>query len=120
MLRAKQAKRAYRNALHLFPPKENGWIPLVVTCSALENSGIKDIWKSIQSYRQQLQQSKHWEERRSQQAIYWLHQSIRNALGDLFYNHPAVQQKLPEIEKAIKQGKRSSFKGAKELLELFF
>ena len=47
---AKLAKRQYRNALHLFPPKENNWIPAVVNCSALNNEGIDEIWKTIHRF----------------------------------------------------------------------
>ncbi len=120
VLRAKQSKRAYRNALHLFPPKGNGWNPLVASCSAIEGTGMEDIWQSTQNYRKQLKESGFWENRRREQAIYWLHQSIRNTLGERFYGHPSVQQKLPDMEKAVKQGELSSFKAAKELLDLFF
>src|SRR5690606_12644110 len=43
--KAKTAKRAYQNALHLFPPNKNAWIPKVETCSALEHTNIPEIWK---------------------------------------------------------------------------
>jgi len=36
---AQQTKRDYRNALHLFPPKQSKWIPKAVVCSALKQQG---------------------------------------------------------------------------------
>ena len=35
IVKANLAKAEYSNALHLFPPPESGWIPVVETCSAL-------------------------------------------------------------------------------------
>ena len=37
---AKNASQAYKRALHLFPSMDNGWIPKVSVCSAIENTGI--------------------------------------------------------------------------------
>src|SRR5690606_10171443 len=44
------AKKEYERALHLFPLNENGWRPKVKTCSALENSGLEEIWQMIQEF----------------------------------------------------------------------
>jgi LAO/AO transport system kinase len=47
---AKQAKRAYQNALHLFPPKESGWTPPVVLCSGMSGMGIPEINEYLEQY----------------------------------------------------------------------
>ena len=39
---AKLAKTEFNRALHLYPPKNNGWIAKTITCSALKNEGIKE------------------------------------------------------------------------------
>ena len=44
---AEGARVTYQNALHLFPPKPSGWKPQVLTCSALTNTGIKELWEII-------------------------------------------------------------------------
>ncbi len=46
--KAKLAQLEYKNALHLFPPSESGWIPTVNTCSSLNNKGIEEVWKVIE------------------------------------------------------------------------
>ncbi|MGB5236713.1 MAG: methylmalonyl Co-A mutase-associated GTPase MeaB, partial [Flavobacteriaceae bacterium] len=48
--RAMRAKSDFERALHLYPPKENRWSPKVLTCSAIENKGIAEIWKLIEDY----------------------------------------------------------------------
>lgn len=116
---ARQARQAYKNALHLFPPKSNGWIPSVHTCSAQQQQGLEDIWRSIQSFAAQTKANGFFERHRKQQALDWFRESISQQLGQLFYQHPAVQQQLPEMETAIQEGRLSSFQAASRLLSLF-
>jgi LAO/AO transport system kinase len=47
---ATRAQSEYKNALHLFPPTESGWVPTVGTCSARTKKGIEDVWETIFSY----------------------------------------------------------------------
>ena len=116
---AKQAKAFYKNALHLFPPKENQWIPQVVTCSALSKLGIADIWQLILDYQQFTQANNFFYDNRKAQSTYWLHDTIGQSLKKQFYQDPSVQSRLKAIEQLVLEGKMSSFKGAEELLKTF-
>jgi LAO/AO transport system kinase len=116
---AKQAKVFYQNALHLFPAKDNQWIPQVITCSALSQLGIADIWALILDFQRFTQANHTFYENRKSQSKYWLHDSIEQALKNQFYNHPSVQAHLNQIENAVLKGEISSFKGAEELLKVF-
>ena len=40
---AKLAKSEFNRALHLYPPKESGWIPKTLLCSAIKNEGMKQF-----------------------------------------------------------------------------
>lgn len=114
---AKQSKQAYRNALHLFPPKANNWIPKVVTCSALEQKGIEAVWEIVAQYYEQMQAEKLFEKNRKKQAKYWLYESIRANLLQYFFEQEAVKNNLESIEAAVLSGAISPFKGAAELLK---
>jgi len=48
---ANLARTEYKNALHLFPPNDNGWIPQIETISALEEKGIEKVWQIISSFK---------------------------------------------------------------------
>lgn len=117
---AKRAKREYRNALHLFPAKENNWIPKVVTCSALSGTGMDEIWKILSDFKQQTQANGCFEQRRQAQAKNWLHETIQQQLQTLFYQHPTVKKELEHIETALLNGELSGFQGAKHLLKHYF
>lgn len=112
---AKKAKRAYQNALHLFPPKNNGWNPKVVLCSGVEGMGIDKIWENLEHFSKLTQENTHFEKRRHQQAQYWLHETIQQHLNNLFYQNPEIKEQLPKIEQDILNGKISPFQGAEAL-----
>ena len=41
----------YSAALHLVRPRLQGWIPRVLTCSALTGSGIPEVWDTVAEFR---------------------------------------------------------------------
>lgn len=116
---ARQAKRAYLNALHLFPPKDSEWTPEVVLCSSISGKGIEQIGQHLEQYIDLTRQNGYFDRRRRDQARYWLHETIQQKLRQLFFEHPEVKRQLPGIEKAILEGRMSSFQGAERLLQLF-
>ena len=116
---AKLSKRQYRNALHLFPAKENDWIPQVVNCSALNNEGIDEIWKIVTDFQQQMKENQFFQKKRQQQALQWFHESIDGLLKELFYQNLEIKKELTKIEKAILEGEQSPFRAAKKILEIF-
>lgn len=117
--RVKLAQQHYKNALHLFPANENGWIPKVETCSGLNNSGIAKVWKIITEYQQKTYDNGWFDNKRKQQAIFWLTETINNSILTLFYNKPSIKELLQKMEQDVINGKTSPFKAAKILLEKY-
>ena len=120
MTLAKRAKQEYRNALHLFPPTESGWIPSVVTSSGLNNIGIKDIWDQSQDYKKIVQKNGYFDQKRLRQAKYWLYETIQNGIREKLERDEILKKRLKEIEQEIMNGHRTSFQGAKEILDMLF
>ncbi len=114
---SKNARLEYLNALHLYPASHNNWQTPVLTCSALNNTGITEIWETIQTYVQKMQLSGLWEQNRQKQNMEWLYTFIRQSLEEDFYNNPIVKEKFSDIKESILSGKMLPIQGAKELLE---
>ncbi len=110
---------AYRNALHLFPPKESLWTPEVVPCSGLDGKGMDKIWSLVEKFRLLTQENGFWSEQRRKQAVHWLQEGIRDQLHDLFFNELAVKNRIMEVEQQVLDGKLSSFAGADLLISIF-
>src|SRR5690349_12549764 len=64
--KARLAQAEYQNALHLFPLSSSGWQVPVQLSSALENTGIPEVWETIQEYVQKMKQNNYWQEKRNE------------------------------------------------------
>jgi LAO/AO transport system kinase len=117
--KAQLAKIQYKNAIHLFPRKDSGWEPGVLTCSAALKSGIAEIWDAIEKYRQLTVNNGWFEATRNQQATYWMHETIREQLYRDFYGNHFIKHKIDEFESLVLNDKISSFEAARQLLELY-
>jgi LAO/AO transport system kinase len=117
--RAKLAEVEFKRALHLFPPKENGWVPVVTSCSALQNKGLEELWSIIASYAEKTKESGHFRIKRQEQNKSWLKQHIETILKMDFYTSPLVKRKLETLEEKVVNGSMSPFAAAQQLLQAY-
>ncbi|MGE4288014.1 MAG: methylmalonyl Co-A mutase-associated GTPase MeaB [Salinivirgaceae bacterium] len=118
--KAKLAAAEFRSALHLFPPSQSGWYPKVLTCSSLYKTNIDQVWKMIGDYLQHTQQNLFFDNRRSEQARYWMYETINNYLRDNFYQHEKVRILIQQMESDVLSDRISSFEAASKLLDVYF
>jgi len=102
---SKNAALDYKRALQLFPAMENGWIPQVSTCSALENIGVLEIFATINNFDAQMISSGWKMKNREKQNNYCLHQRIKEELGTKKYKSLLSEGKFKLLEKELKEGK---------------
>jgi len=100
--KAKNARTEFAQALHLFPPAESGWIPKVITSSALQNEGISETYVLIDEYRRLAISNKFFHKKRDRQQQDWLHQSISDRILESFYNSPKIKKELEKITKSLR------------------
>ncbi len=111
------AKKEYQNALHLFPPAESGWKPEVITCSALENQGIADLWQFIDRF---FSTKNHFiKSQRQKQAKHWMYETINHNLQSAFYSDETIKQLLNKLEKKVASEQISPFEAAKQLIDTY-
>lgn len=115
---AKKSRAAFKNAIHLYPPNENGWETKVMTCSGLNDIGVDAIWTELQNYYDQNTKTGFLKKRRTSQSRFWLHETILNNLKDSFYQNPKVKAALLDLEKNVIDGKLSPFQAAEKLIKL--
>jgi LAO/AO transport system kinase len=114
------ARVSFQNALRLFPPQPSGWEPKVLTCSAVLNTGISEVWDNIKQYVTFTQQTGYFEERRKQQAVIRMHDTIIEYMNHSFYNNEKVKLIMPELERQLYEGSITSYKAAFNLLDKYF
>jgi LAO/AO transport system kinase len=109
---AQIAKQNYENALHLYTEKNNNWQPKVLTCSAIENTGITDIWNMIQDYVSITKSNLSFDDKRNNQEEYWLYETLNQALKDQFYQNEYVQKELKIQLDRMRQKKTTPYEVA--------
>lgn len=117
--KAKVAKVQFQNALHLFPMPDSGWSPDVVTCSAIESTGIADVWSMVERYVNFVKANNYFDYKRNAQSKYWMYESINDQLKSNFYNNEEIKKMLALNEQRVLTNEISSFIAAKELLDKY-
>ena len=115
---AKLAKTEFNRALHLYPPKDNGWIAKTITCSALKNEGIQEALDLIEGYVSKMKETGYFVAKREQQQHFWMLQTIENRLKSDFYDNPKIKIALKEQLKELANSNTSPFQAAAYLLSL--
>ena len=115
---ARRARIDYQSALHLFPAAPSGQVPPVLLTSAVAGTGLTEAWQVIENYAAATQQNGYFRQRRRQQQLQWLHQSIVQELETRFYAGTAVRARLPALQQAVADGQLTPFAAAEALLKL--
>ena len=118
--KAKRACAEFKSALHLFPPSESEWQPTVTTCSATANTGIAEIWETIERYKSHTKANNYFDNKRKMQARYWMVETINDHLKSNFYSNEKIKTKLELLEQQVLQDKISSFTAAMQILDYYF
>ncbi len=113
---AGQTALQYAGALHLFPPKADGWTPVVSTCSALTGEGIDTLGLHVEEYLHRGRTTGWLSKRRITQNRYWFRHLLEKGLHELLLASPVLRPKLRQLEQAVADGRRSPAAAAREIL----
>jgi len=117
--KAKIAAADVKRALHLFPADARNWTIPVDVCSAIEKTGLPEIWETIESFTTQMNKSGVFEENRKNQSGSWLQDAIEEDLMHSFFTHKKVSAEHKILLEKVKSLEISPFAAAKELMQVF-
>jgi LAO/AO transport system kinase len=101
---AEKTMALLKQTTRLFQVPESGWQPRVVTCSALENKGIQEIWDMVLQYHTLTMQSGYWQSNRSRQLIRWTHDLINSGIYQILHNSLQIHKIIRKSEKLVSSG----------------
>jgi LAO/AO transport system kinase len=116
---AEGAKVMFKNALQMFPVPASGWRPEVLTCSAVDGSGIGEIWNMVTEYVAFTKKNGYFNKWRKKQAVIRMHDAVTEYLTSSFYKNKDVIQMRPLLEQQLYEGKITSFKAAHKLIDKY-
>lgn len=114
---AEKTRREYSRALHLFPPKESGWNPIALTCSALTGEGVPALWNQVEEYFSKTEATGWLLMNRRRQQKTWLHEALVTALRKRIFKDKNYKARLETLEAAVSEGRMSVPSSVNQLLE---
>ena len=116
--KSNKAMAEFSMALKLYPIKKSKWVPKVLTCSSINNSGIDPIWKLVLKYISNTKENKFFYENRKRQNKYWLLQTINDKLQSDFFSNDKIKKELENQYSLLDQNKTTPFAAADVLLKI--
>lgn len=117
--KSRLAQSHFKNALHLFPLPESGWVPKVLTYSGYYEIGIDEVWNMIDEYIAFVKENGYFEHKRNDQSRYWMYETINERLKNNFYNNTVIQKELRVCEEQVLNSQISSFAAANKVLDIY-
>ena len=97
--KAKSARNEFARAIHMLQAPESGFTSRVEVCSALENTGINNIYDLLQSYQIHSNATKYFSRKRKKQQHELLLIAAEEELKLAFHSDKKVQRRLKQLEK---------------------
>ncbi|TRW83242.1 methylmalonyl Co-A mutase-associated GTPase MeaB [Mycolicibacterium sp. 018/SC-01/001] len=113
---AKAAARELAGAIRLLYPRETLWRPPVLTMSALEGTGLQEMWATVLRHRDVLTGAGEFEARRRTQQVEWTWSMVRDAVLDRVLSHPGVRSIRAEVERDVRDGSLTPTLAAQKIL----
>lgn len=117
VIEAKAAARELSAAIRLIYPRETLWRPPVLTMSALEGTGLPELWETVLRHRDVLTEAGEFDARRRAQQVDWTWAMVRDAVLDRVLNHPAVREIRGEVERQVRDGELPPAVAAQRILD---
>lgn len=112
---ARHTAADYRSALHLVRPKWPETMPEVLTCSALTNEGLEELWAVIEQSHASLTEAGHIQQLRVEQTISQFDREFEHMVSERISRLPAFAKFKQLLEAELAEGKRSPSGAAAEL-----
>jgi LAO/AO transport system kinase len=117
-IRAENTRKEMETVLHLMQPATSTWTVPVLTCSALNHSGLKTVWETVQDHHRRMTDSGELQVKRKNQALEWMWFLVEEGLKERFYRHPEIRRRLDRTVAGVRQGDIGPATAARELLFL--
>ncbi len=114
--RARLARAQLQAALHLLSARYQGWTVPVLTCSAVEGSGLAELWEAVVDHRRHLVDAGLLDPLRRRQARQWFQTLVDEGLRAALLAGPEIVGLMDEAAGEVEAGLISPQAGAARVL----
>jgi GTPase len=114
---ARTAARELSSAIRLIYPRETLWRPPVLTMSAVEGTGLEELWETVERHRDVLTEAGEFDARRRAQQVDWTWQMVRDTVLDRVMSSPEVRRIRADLERQVKAGELTPALAAQQILK---
>lgn len=104
--------------LHILNSPTPGWHPFCDVCSAMTGMGIDRAWERLENFRQTLQESGYFWERRKLQEKQWFKSLLETEVLREFYSSQKISDAIASYEKLIMENSMSVAGAVKKVIEM--
>lgn len=120
LIRARAAQADFQQALHLLQPQPSGWIPKVLTCSAIHRTGLREIHTMIEQYKNHLYASGYFQANRQNQQTLWFKEHFSYLMAIDYKRFPEVEEAELALRNHVQSQNMPPRKAARQLLEKYY
>lgn len=113
---ARRAAATYAGALRTLHPGEGPWKPRALTCSALHDQGVDQVWSVLLEHREALTSAGVWAANRQAQQADWMWHLVDEGLREALRSAPIGAE---QVEGLVRAGSIAPTSAARQLLRAF-
>jgi LAO/AO transport system kinase len=117
--KAKISQAEFLHAIHTLYSHVSGWVPRVLTASALNNQGMTDIYSAISDFVSNRKLTGEFQNNRGLQNVSHMHDNFHQLLTEEVAESEFLKEKSAELEKAVREQTISPGEAGKKMLHLF-
>lgn len=116
---ARQAASKYAYAMQLLSDPDHGKAP-VVTCSAVEGTGLAEIWQIISDRTAERVRTGYLRQRRSEQNANWMWSLVDQQIHDMLHRQPEVSAIAEGVAGQVRDGTLSAVMASEQIIAALF
>ena len=113
---AERACALYQNAMRLICPVDSPWTPPVLTCSAIEKTGIDKLWSQVLKHRARFEPTGWFQQQRRAQMVRWMWDLVNERIDGLLHRTPEIRVVSTRVESEVRSGSMTAADGAETVL----
>lgn len=117
--RALEAQTEFQHAVHLLFGHQSEWMPKVLVASALNNTGIRQTWDSLQQFVDFIKSKGYFDDTRKQQNISHLHEHFDALIKMELEQSEHFQHLKSQLEQRVRDKQISPGHAAKALFDAY-